>query len=106
MKHYAVATIDVTDRAWVADYVAKVTPMVERHGGRYLARTTRFEQLEGERAPQMLLVVEFPSKEAALGFYCSAEYAPFLAARRAGSRGEFFLVPGEDASRPGVALHE
>ena len=105
MKHYAVATIDLTDRAWVADYVAQVTPMIERHGGRYLARTTRHEQLEGAApAPQMIVVVEFPSKEAAVAFYESAEYAPFLATRQAGSRGTFFLVPGEDVSRPGVAL--
>lgn len=101
MKHYAVAEIDVTDRSWVADYIAKVTPMVERHGGRYLARTNDFEQLEGERAsPQMLLIVEFPSREAAKAFYDSAEYAPFLAARRAGSRGTFYLVAGEDIGRP------
>ena len=39
MKHYAVAELEITDPAWVADYVANVTPMVERRGGRYLART-------------------------------------------------------------------
>jgi uncharacterized protein (DUF1330 family) len=49
MKWYAVAELDVQDPAWVADYVAEVTPMVERHGGRYLARTAQIEQFEGER---------------------------------------------------------
>jgi uncharacterized protein (DUF1330 family) len=36
VKQYAIAQLDVTDPAWVRDYVADVTPMVERRGGRYL----------------------------------------------------------------------
>lgn len=28
MKHYAVAELDVTDPAWVRDYVAEVTPRI------------------------------------------------------------------------------
>lgn len=44
MRHYTYAELQVTDRAWVRDYIAKVTPLVERHGGRYLARTSRVER--------------------------------------------------------------
>ena len=51
MKHYAVAEIQVTDPAWVRDYLTDVTPMVERRGGRYLARTGAVESIEGERTP-------------------------------------------------------
>ena len=43
MKYYAVAEIDITDRNWVGDYVKNVTRLVERAGGRYLARTSRIE---------------------------------------------------------------
>jgi uncharacterized protein (DUF1330 family) len=39
MRYYAVAQLDVTDPSWVRDYVSEVTPMVERRGGRYLARS-------------------------------------------------------------------
>lgn len=99
MKYYAVAEIDITDRSWVSSYVKNVTPMVERHGGRYLARTPRVEQLEGERnIPQIFLLVEWPSKEAAEAFYHSDEYRPFLESRKKGSRGEFLLVAGEDVN--------
>jgi len=99
VKHYVVADIDVTDPRWVAEYLKTVTPMVERYGGRYLARTGRFEKLEGSRAsPQLLLVIEFPSREAAVAFYQSEEYRPYLQRRLAGSRGQFYLVAGEDAS--------
>ena len=102
MKYYAVAELDVTDPAWVREYVATVTPMVERHGGRYLARTTKVERIEGERpAPQVSMLIEWPSKEAADAFYESEEYAPFREARIDGARNEFLLVAGEDVN--GVA---
>ena len=100
MKYYAVAEIDVTDQSWVPAYVANVTTLVERHGGRYLARTGKIEKVEGERTPpRVLLIIEWPSKEAALAFYESAEYRPYRQARLAGARNEFLLVAGEDMTR-------
>ena len=100
MKYYAVAELTVTDRGWAREYVANVTPMVERYGGRYLARTTAFEKLEGQcEHPQILLLIEWPDEEAALEFYESDEYRPYRERRRAGSRGEFLIVAGEDVNR-------
>ena len=102
MKYYAVAELDVTDPAWVRDYVTEVTGMVERHGGRYLTRSARIEQIEGERTPpQVLLIIEWPSREAADAFYESEEYRPHREARRQGARNEFLLVAGDDVN--GVA---
>jgi uncharacterized protein (DUF1330 family) len=99
MKHYTVAELQVTDPAWVRDYIVNVTPMVQAHGGRYLARTGRSETFEGERTPpQTMLLIEWPSREAAHEFYDSEEYRPYREARRQGSRGVFMLVAGEDAA--------
>jgi uncharacterized protein (DUF1330 family) len=102
MKCYAVAEIEITDPNWVPAYVERTTELVQRHGGRYLARTPRIEKLEGEReAPQIYLIIEWPSREAAETFYAGDEYRPYRESRRAGSKGEFFLVAGEDVN--GVA---
>lgn len=99
MKHYFVAEMQVTDRAWVTSFVAAVTPMVERYGGRYLARTARVEKVEGEREPLgIALLIEWPSREAVMAFYESDEYRPYRESRIAGSRNEFILVPGEDVT--------
>lgn len=99
MKWYAVAEIDVTDRGWVPEYLERVTALVERHGGRYLARTPRAEKLEGDRpVPQVSLIIEWPSREAAMAFYESAAYRPYRERRLAGARNEFVLVPGEDVA--------
>jgi len=102
MKHHAVAEIDITDPAWVAEYVANVTPLVEARGGRYLARTTRIEKIEGERTPaQLFLIIEWPSKADVHAFYGSAEYRPYREARKNGATAEFVLVAAEDVN--GVA---
>src|SRR4051794_26702101 len=97
MKHYAVAEITITDPSWIADYVRDTTPLVERFGGRYLARTSNVGIVEGDRpVPQICLLIEWPSKGAAMAFYDSEEYRPHREARRAGSTGEFVIVAGED----------
>lgn len=100
MKYYAVAEIDIIDQRWVGDYIKHVTRMVERHGGRYLARTSTMEKIEGDRtAPQVFLIIEWPSREAAIEFYESAEYRPYRQSRQAGAKNEFMLVAGEDMSK-------
>jgi uncharacterized protein (DUF1330 family) len=97
MKYYAIAEIDVTDRAWIAAYVENVTRLVQQFGGRYLARTAQVEKIEGERAPpRMMVIIEWPSKEAAMAFYHSADYSPYLKSRLDGAKNDFVLVAGED----------
>jgi len=99
MKYYAVAEMDITDPSWIRDYVANVTGMVERRGGRYLSRTARIEKIEGERpSPQVVVLIEWPSKDVADEFYASEEYRPYREARGQGARNEFLLVAGEDVN--------
>jgi uncharacterized protein (DUF1330 family) len=97
MRYYAIGEIEVTDSSWVREYIEQVTGMVERRGGRYLARTPRVERVEGEAPlPQTFLIIEWPSKEAADEFYASQEYRAHRERRRGGARNEFRLVAGED----------
>ena len=97
MTHYVVAELNVSDDKWVPSYIEEVTRMVEQHGGRYLVRTPKIEKIEGDRqVPQIFIIIEFPSKEAAVTFYSSAEYQPYLKARKEGGSTEMLLVAGED----------
>jgi uncharacterized protein (DUF1330 family) len=99
VKHYAVAEIDITDSDWVAEYVAEVTQLVERHGGRYLARTPKAEKIEGwRRLPQIFVIIEWPSRESPDAFDASHGYKPYLERRRLGARSEFVIVAGEDVN--------
>ena len=102
MKYYCVVEVETTDPSWMPAYVQNVTKLVEQRGGRYLARTSTLEKIEGERAlPQILVILEWPSKESAMAFYESEEYRPYLAGRLAGAKNEFLLAAGEDVA--GVA---
>ena len=97
MKYYGVVEINVSNPDWVSEYADKVTKMVEKVGGKYLARTADITLLEGDgEAPNLSAILEFPSKEVASKFYNSEEYAPFLKSRLAGATGQFLLVAGKD----------
>jgi uncharacterized protein (DUF1330 family) len=97
MKYYAVAELNITDPTWIPEYLQEVTRMVESLGGKYLARTGNIEIIEGSKAqPHNMVIIEFPSQEAAHKFYKSDEYQPFKESRMNGSQGSFVLVAGED----------
>jgi uncharacterized protein (DUF1330 family) len=97
MPVYLIADVEVTDGAWVPDYAAKVHQLVERHGGRYLSRSGRVEQLEGEQPPSTLVaLLQFPSRDAVMRFAQDPDYAPFAKARQAGSHSRFRLIDDTD----------
>ena len=83
--------MDVADEAMLGQYVEQVTPLVERHGGRYLARGP-VQVVEGEHHPRLLVVVEFPTLEGMQALYDSDEYAPLKALRQRCSRSNFLVV--------------
>ena len=100
MKYCSVAEIEMTDQGWVRTFVKNVTRLVEERGGRYLARTSEIEQLEGERKiPQIFLIIEWPSKDVAKGFYECDEYRSYRQSRMEGAKSEFLLVAGEDMTK-------
>jgi uncharacterized protein (DUF1330 family) len=100
VKYYCVVEVEPTDPSWVPAYVQNVTKLVEARGGRYLARTSTLKKIEGERAlPQILVILEWPSKETAMTFYESDEYRPYRTSRITGAKNEFLLVAGEDLAK-------
>ena len=97
MAYYSVLDVTPTKEEWIADYVAISGKIVEKHGGKYLARTATHEQIEGEDQPAALrIILEWPSKQAALDFMKDAEYVPHLEARTAGSVSHHYLIEAKD----------
>ena len=55
------------------------------------------ERVKGDAdLPNVFVLIEWPSKEAAQEFYADPEYQPHLQARLAGATNDFVLVAGED----------
>ena len=91
---YVIAQITVTDPAAYRDYVAAVTPLVERHGGEYLVRGGRAETVEGTAPGERVVVIRFPSLAAAREWYFSDAYAEVKKLRQVASTSVQTLVEG------------
>ncbi|SNT19902.1 DUF1330 domain-containing protein [Tropicimonas sediminicola] len=97
MTAYSVLEVTPTREDWIPDYLPTANRLVEAHGGRYLARTTKHRQLEGgDRTNALRIVIEWPSQEAAERFMADPKYRSHLAARTAGSTSFHFLIDGKD----------
>ena len=99
MPAYLIANVEVHDPAAFAEYGRQVTPLVASFGGRYLVRGGETHVKEGELGRKRLVVVEFPTMDAAQRFYDSPEYAPLLRQRLDSTASELALVEG--AAPPG-----
>ncbi|MEM1430117.1 MAG: DUF1330 domain-containing protein [Pseudomonadota bacterium] len=97
MTYYSVLDVTPTDETWIPGYLPEANARVAAHGGRYIARTANHQQLEGDAQPAALrIIIEWPSKEAALAFMEDAAYAPHLKARTQGSVSHHYLIEGKD----------
>ena len=86
MAYYSVLDVTPTSEDWIPSYLPSANARVAAHGGRYIARTSNHEQLEGDaQAAALRIIIEWPSKEAAQAFMQDEAYAPHLEARSAGS---------------------
>ena len=94
MAAYVIAHIDVKDPVRYEDY-KKMSPVsIGKYGGRFIARGGAVEVLEGTWEPKRLVLVEFPSVDAARQWYESEDYAPAKALRQATSTGDLVMVEG------------
>ncbi len=94
MKGYVVGNIQITDPANYPAYMKRAQEIIAAHGGRYLVRGGDHKVLEGDWQPNRMVVLEFPSREAAEKFYFSPEYQEAAAMRQAASTGWLVLVNG------------
>jgi uncharacterized protein (DUF1330 family) len=94
MSAYVIGEIEVTDPATYEDYRKQVLAVVQKYGGKFVARGGKAETLEGGTPAKRVVVLEFPSMEQAQKWYRSPEYAPLIALRQRASRGRLVLVEG------------
>lgn len=86
-----IAHVTVTDPDAYGLYAKAAGPAIAAHGGVFLARGTRYKQLEGnDRARNV--VARFPSFEAAVACYESAEYQAALAHAKGASERDLVIV--------------
>lgn len=75
------------------EYKALVRPLVEKMGGTYRARGDRIEVIEADLwSPTRVVVIEFPTWDAAKAFLDSDEYGPIKQIRHANADTTAVLV--------------
>lgn len=95
MPAYAIGRLHAENWSWLKEYGPVVGALIEKHGGRYLARGGEMHRFEGEEdLPDAYVMLEFPSMEQARAWYDDPEYAPMIELRKANSRIEFVLIEG------------
>ncbi len=86
-----IAHVKVTDAEAYGKYAALAGPAIAKHGGVFLSRGGRYVQLEGHDRPRNV-VARFPSLEAAVACYNSAEYQAALSHAKGASERDLMVL--------------
>ena len=86
-----IAHVTVTDPEAYGEYARAAGPAIAAHGGVFLARGSRYVQLEGKDRARNV-VARFPSVEDAVACYRSAEYQAALAHARDAAERDLVIV--------------
>jgi uncharacterized protein (DUF1330 family) len=94
MKAYVIALETVHDQAMFAEYAKGVAATLVPFEGRFVARGGKFTVLEGTWTNPRTVIIEFPSREAAEGWYRSADYRNIIGLRHQSSKGNLVILDG------------
>lgn len=94
MPAYIIVDVSIDDPVVYAEY-RKLTPdAIAAHGGRFVVRGGAVETLEGEWAPERIVVLEFDNVARAKAWWSSPEYAPAKRLRQKSARTKMIVVEG------------
>lgn len=91
---YIIANVTVTDTQQYEEYKKWSTAAMQAHGAEVCVRGGKAEVIEGDWQPERLVVLKFPSVEAARKFDASPEYGKARAARKGAAVMRMVLVEG------------
>ena len=83
---------EVLDPDRYNEYKARAAESIFAAGGKYLVRGGDVDVLEGEPPAGRTVVLEFPSREAALAWYRSDEYTETKKIREGAARARMYVV--------------
>ena len=91
---YIIANVEVTNPVQYEDYKKWSTEAMKAHGAEVCVRGGKVEVLEGDWAPQRIVILKFPSVEAAKKFNESPEYGKARASRQGAASLRMIVVEG------------
>jgi uncharacterized protein (DUF1330 family) len=94
VKAYLVLDFTVHDLRGFMPYVEAIPAFIEKHGGRYIVRGEAPSVMEGDWAPERMVILEFPSRQDAQAFLADPEAQELFALRHATTTTRLVLVDG------------
>ena len=94
MAAYVIYQGEVIDPERYDEYKTKGAASILAAGGKYLVRGGDFEVLEGEAPAGRTVVLEFPTRQAAIDWYRGDEYTEIRKIREGASRARMYVVDG------------
>lgn len=92
-KGYLVANIRVTDQERFQQFSGMAGPIIQKFGGKVLARGPGADRHEGTLSG-VVMMIEFDSKEIAEKFYFSEDYQAAKAVRDECSETDLMIIEG------------
>jgi uncharacterized protein (DUF1330 family) len=96
---YWVANVDISDLEEYKKYVAANAVPFRKYSGKFLTRGGKSGMVEGKLRSRVV-ILEFPSFEAALACYRSPEYAAAKKLREPASVADIVVLEGYDGTQP------
>jgi uncharacterized protein (DUF1330 family) len=94
MKAYLVLDFTIHDFPGFRPYVAAIPALIERHGGKYIVRGVEPTVVEGEWAPDLMVILEFPSRADAEAFLGDPDAQAMFDVRHRTTNSKLVLVDG------------
>lgn len=94
MKAYLVLDFTVLDLAGFRPYIEGVPAFIAKHGGRYIVRGEPPEVMEGDWAPERMVILEFPARANAMAFLDDTEFQDLKKSRTTTTVSKLVLVDG------------
>ena len=91
---YIIANVTVTNPQQYEEYKKWSSAAMQAHGAEVCVRGGKVEVLEGDWSPERLVVLKFPTVEAARHFNASPEYGRARAARQGAAVMRMVVVEG------------
>jgi uncharacterized protein (DUF1330 family) len=91
---YIIANVTVTNPEQYEEYKKWSSAAMQAHGAEVCVRGGKVEVIEGDWAPDRLVILKFASVEAAKAFDASPEYGKARAARQGAAVMRMILVEG------------
>jgi uncharacterized protein (DUF1330 family) len=102
-KAYVVAEITVKNLAEYRAYTNAAFPVIQKYQGKFLTRGGTAIAIEGVPPAERVMIIEFPSLEAAKIFEYSKDYTAIAPLRQRAADSRLFIIEGTAdaaASRP------